>query len=151
MIEISDLRSHTYSTGVKAKLIRFIERMAFRYVNKLIVTSPKFYELYYGKFFKGEYFILENKPLSTMVPKKIQKKKTDKTIIGIVGLLLQGRPYQTLFEALGGDMRYEIHIYGKGTYQKLVDVITSYSIHYTKLYESRTSSSSAVVASSSPR
>lgn len=121
VIEISDLRSHTYTNDLKSKIMKTAEKLSFNFVDKLIVTSPKFYDMYYNKIFNANYFVLENKPLSNMVPPKLEKNKNDKTIIGIVGLLLQGKPYRTLFEAVKCNDRYEVHIYGKGTYQKLVE------------------------------
>ena len=121
VIEISDLRSHTYTDSLKSKTMRVVEKFIFRFVDKLVVTSPKFYDMYYNRLFHGKYFVLENKPLSNMIPPKLEKVKNDKTIIGIVGLLLQGKPYQSLFETIKDDDRFEVHIYGKGTYQDLVE------------------------------
>lgn len=121
IIEISDLRSHTYTNSFKSKVMRVVEKFMFRFLDKLIVTSPKFYDVYYQKLFQGEYFVLENKPLSNMIPKKIDKIKNEKIVIGVVGLLLQGKPYETLFETIKNDDRFEVHIYGKGTYQSLVE------------------------------
>ena len=125
VIEISDLRSHTYTNSLKSKVMRVVEKFMFKFVDKLIVTSPKFYDMYYNEIFDGKYFVLENKPLSNMIPPKLEKKKNDKVIIGIVGLLLQGKPYKTLFETVKNDDRYEVHIYGKGTYQKLIEEYAS--------------------------
>lgn len=121
IIEISDLRNHTFTKNFKSKIIKFIEKFMFKFVDKLIVTSPKFYDMYYHTLFKGKPFILENKPLTNMIPAKINKQKNNKIIIGIVGLLLQGKPYKTLFETIKDDDRYEVYIYGKGTYQPLVE------------------------------
>ncbi len=120
VIEISDLRSHTYTDNLKSKMIRFFEKWMFMYADKLIVTSAKFYEIYYHKIFTGDYFLLENKPLKDMIPKKIDKKNSSKVVIGIVGLLLQKEPYRALFETLKGHDKYEVHIYGRGIYQNLV-------------------------------
>ena len=125
VIEISDLRSHAYTNSLKSKIMRVIEKFMFKFVDKLIVTSPKFYDMYYNKLFSGKYFVLENKPLSNMIPPKLEKIKNDKTIIGIVGLLLQGKPYETLFETIKDNDRFEVHVYGKGTYQKLVESYVS--------------------------
>jgi succinoglycan biosynthesis protein ExoL len=121
IVEISDLRGYTYSHSFKSKVMRTIEKFMFKFVDKLIVTSPKFCDMYYDKFFKGECFLLENKPLSNMVPKKLEKVKNKKVVIGIVGFLLQGKPYKALFETIKNDDRYEVHIYGKGVYQNLVE------------------------------
>lgn len=121
IVEISDLRSHTYTNSLKSKTIRVLEKFIFSFVDRLIVTSPKFYDVYYNKIFSGKYFVLENKPLSNMIPKPLEKIKNDKIIIGIVGLLLQGKPYKTLFETVKNHDEIEVHIYGKGIYQKLVE------------------------------
>lgn len=121
VLEISDLRSHTYVNNIKSKIIRNIEKLMFKYIDKLIVTSPKFYDLYYNRLFKDKPFLLENKLLSNMIPKRVNKTINDKIVVGIVGLLLQGRPYETLFKAIKDDERYEVHIYGKGTYQDLIE------------------------------
>lgn len=136
VIEISDLRKHTYSHDVKSKILKTIEKFMFRFVDKLIVTSAKFYDMYYSNIFHGFYFVLENKPLSTMIPKRLEKVKNDKIVIGIVGLLLQGKPYQSLFEAIKDDERYEVHIYGKGTYQGMVEEYANkyHSIKYFGAY-----------------
>jgi glycosyltransferase involved in cell wall biosynthesis len=130
VIEISDLRSHTYTHIFKSKVMRAVEKFMFKFIDNLIVTSPKFYEMYYNKIFNGQYFVLENKPLSNMIPPKLEKIKNKKTVIGIVGLLLQGKPYKALFETIKDDDRFEVHIYGKGTYQKLVE---EYAIKYKNI------------------
>jgi len=130
VMEISDLRSHTYTEDIASKVMRTIEKYMFRFVDKLIVTSPKFYDKYYKNMFYGEAFILENKPLSTMIPQRLKKLENDKIIIGIVGLLLQGKPYQTLLEATKNDDRYEVHIYGKGIFE---DLIKEYSHTYRNI------------------
>jgi succinoglycan biosynthesis protein ExoL len=120
IIEISDLRGHAYTSSIKSNVMKSIEKFMFKYVDKLIVTSPKFYNMYYNTIFKDEPFILENKPLSNMIPNRLEKVKNDKIVIGIVGLLLQGKPYQSLFEAIKDNDRYEVHIYGKGIFENLV-------------------------------
>ncbi len=120
-IEISDLRSHTYIDSFKSKAMRTMEKFMFKFVDKIIVTSPKFYDMYYNTLFKDEPFVLENKPLSNMIPARLEKKNSNKVIIGIVGLLLQGKPYQTLFEAIKDNDKYEVHIYGKGIFEELVN------------------------------
>lgn len=113
-----------------SKIFKFIERNIFKKIDKVIFTSPKFYEHYYKKIFKGNYFILENKPLSNMIPKKLNKKKNKKTIIGIVGLLLQMEPYKYLFDLIKDHNDYEVHIHGKGIYE--MD-IKDYAIQYSNI------------------
>ena len=136
-IEISDLVSHTYTNSFKSKIIRFVEKFMFKYVHKLIVTSPKFYELYYKDFFRKDIFVLENKPLSNMMPQKVSKKQNEKIVIGIVGLLLQGRAYECLFELLKNSTIYDIHIYGRGKYEYMIrEYEQKYSnIHFFGSYD----------------
>ncbi len=124
-VEISDLRSHAYDDSLKSKVIRYVEKKLFSYVDGLIVTSPKFYDVYYSEFFKKDYFVLENKPLSSMLPRKSEKVKSKKLVIGIVGMLAQGGPYKTLFEVVKNNINFEVHIYGKGQYQNMVEEYAS--------------------------
>jgi succinoglycan biosynthesis protein ExoL len=130
IMQISDLRSHTYTNNIKSFIIRIFEKILFKSVNKLIITSPKFFD-YYKRIYKGEYFLLENKPLKNMIPKRIQNEiKNEKTIIGIVGQLMQINPYLTLFEKFKNNNSVEIHIHGKGKYQKTIE---EYSLEYNNI------------------
>ena len=124
VIQISDLLSYHQSTSLNAKIFLFLEKIVFRSVDKLIVTSEKFFTEHYKNFFKGTYFVLENKPLKSLLPEKVPKNKNSKRIIGIVGLLLQLDVYERLFEAVKNDSRYEVHIYGMGKY---AEKITAYA------------------------
>lgn len=131
IMEISDLKFHTYSKNIKSYIIKAIEKILFKQVDKLIVTSIKFYDLYYKNIFVQKPFVLENKPLSNMIPEKLNidnKNKKEKIIIGIVGLLLQGNPYKTLFDTVKDKSDIEVHIYGKGEYTDLVE-------YYSKTHE----------------
>ena len=79
----------------------FISRKnCFRSVDKLIVTSEKFFTEHYKNFFKGTFFVLENKPLKSLLPERVPKNKNSKGIIGIVGLLLQLDVYERLLKLL---------------------------------------------------
>lgn len=119
IMEISDLRSYTFNNNLTDKIQQLIDSVILdKYISKLILTSPKFYEFYYAKKFKGKYFILENKPLSTMLPEKIEKRQNQKLIIGIVGLLLDGKPHKALFEYAKDKNNIEVHIYGKGIFEQ---------------------------------
>jgi len=126
VMEISDLRSHAYIKSSKSFLIRKLERYLFKSVDSLIVTSIKFYELYYNSLIKNKPFVLENKPLSEMIPEKIAiQKENNKLIIGIVGLLLQGNPYKTLLELVKNREDIEVHVYGKGYFTELIKEYSS--------------------------
>ena len=131
VMEISDLPSYTFGSSISSKLQRYLDKIFLgKYISKMIYTSPKFYEFYYQHEFKGQYFILENKPLATMLPPRVEKRENKKIVIGIVGLLLYLKPYITLFEALKNRDDVEVHIYGKGTYQQEVE---SYANKYSNI------------------
>lgn len=123
-IEISDLRGYVFGTGFVAKRMRALEKRLYKkYIDKLIVTSKKYYTYHFEKFFTKDVFVLENKLLSQEI-KKIETQggpKTEKTIIGIVGLLLRKDEYVQLFETYKDDTNVEIHVHGKGQYQNVVE------------------------------
>lgn len=123
-VEISDLREFVFKNSFMSKRIRAVERYVYaRYVDKLIVTSKKYYSYHFEKFFKKEVFVLENKMLSyeQVNDVSIQKHKNEKTIIGIVGLLLRKEEYIQLFETYKNHPEIEIHIHGIGHYQHIVE------------------------------
>ncbi len=129
IMEISDLRSYTFNDKFSDKIQQHIDKVILdKYISKMILTSPKFYEFYYQYRFKGDVFILENKPLSNMLPPLVDKIKNDKLVIGIVGLLLDGKPHKALFEYAKDNQDIEVHIYGKGVYEQQ-------TIEYAKKYE----------------
>ena len=123
-IEVSDLRKFVFGDSLIHKTARFLERKLYKkYVNKLIVTSLKYYTYHFENFYSKQYFVLENKMLSTDVERRKEGDKVEnkKTIIGIVGLLLRKKEYIKLFEVYKNDTEVEIHIHGKGEYQSIVE------------------------------
>jgi len=132
-IEISDLRSYVFGTGFIAKRMRGLEKWMYKkYIDKLIVTSKKYHTYHFEKFFAKGVFVLENKLLSQEIKKTEihNSPKTEKTIIGIVGLLLRKDEYVQLFETYKDDPKTEIHIHGKGQYQHVVE---EYAKKYTNI------------------
>jgi len=131
IVEISDLRGYTFNNKITDKIQQYIDSILFkRYVSKLILTSPKFYEFYYQHKFSGEHFVLENKLLKTMLPKKLSKVKNKIFTIGVVGLLLDGKPHKALFEYVKDKAGIEVHIYGTGVYQ---DQAMEYAQKYSNI------------------
>ncbi|PTX60431.1 glycosyltransferase involved in cell wall biosynthesis [Kordia periserrulae] len=123
-IEISDLREFVFSDSFVSKRMRALEKYLYKkYIDKLIVTSKKYYTYHFEKFFKKEVFVLENKLLSVEQKNdpNIQKKQGGKTVIGIVGLLLRKDEYVKLFETYKDHPEVDIHIHGKGHYQHIVE------------------------------
>jgi len=131
IMEISDLPNYTFDDSITSKLQRYLDKIFLRkYISKMIYTSPKFYEFYYQREFKGQYLILENKPLLSILPPRIDKKENKKIIIGIVGLLLYFKPYKALFDVVKNRDDIEVHIYGKGIYEEEVE---SYAKRYCNI------------------
>lgn len=128
-MEISDLRSYTFNTKLTDKIQQYIDKIILnKYISKMILTSPKFYEFYYKNKFHGKIFILENKPLLNMLPKKVEKVKNKKIVIGIVGLLLDGKPHKALFDYVKDKKEIEVHVHGKGLFEQQ-------AIEYSSKYE----------------
>lgn len=115
VLEISDLLQYAFAGGLRATVFRAIDRSVVRlFVDRLIVTSRKYYDVYYAKFFRGPYMELENKPLRRNVPPRMERgARGGRTVIGVVGLIYQAAPIQALFEAVKGDDSVEVQIYGR--------------------------------------
>jgi len=124
VIEISDLREFVFKKSFLSKIMRSLEKKLYtKYIDKLIITSKKYYSYHFENFFKKEIFVLENKLLSNNTNNKVVGTKiiSDKIIIGIVGLLLRKDEYIKLFECYKNTPEVEIHVYGKGEYQYVVE------------------------------
>ncbi len=124
VIEISDLREFVFTNSFSGKAMRYLERRLYRkYIDKLIVTSKKYYDYHFKNFFIKEEFVLENKLLSDEIniENLIERNINEKTTIGIVGLLLRKDEYIKLFETFKDSIEVDIHVYGKGHYQYIVE------------------------------
>ncbi|SNY95026.1 hypothetical protein [Flagellimonas pacifica] len=133
IIEISDLREYVFGTGFMAKRLRGLEKWLYtKYIDKLIVTSERYYTCHFEKFFKKEVFVLENKLLSKEIKTSdsLRKEQSPRTIIGIVGLLLRKDEYIKLFETYKDHADIEIHVHGKGQYQNVVE---EYAARYANI------------------
>ncbi len=115
VLEVSDLLQYMFSSGCVARLFRAIDQTLVRlFVDKLIVTSIKYYDVYYSKFFRGPLLELENKPLRKNVLPRIKRHASGgRTVIGVVGLIYQAAPIRALFDAVEGDESVEVQIYGR--------------------------------------
>lgn len=115
VLEVSDLLQYVFARGMAAKLFRTIDQALVRlFVDRLIVTSRKYYDVYYATFFRGPQLELENKPLRKNVPPRVDRAAHGgRTIIGVVGLIYQAAPIQALFDAVKDDDSVEVQIYGR--------------------------------------
>lgn len=124
IIEVSDLREVQFSQNIISKMFRFFERKLMnKYIEKLIVTSPKYFEEYYKNFYKGDVFVLENKPLKVNLPtiKNIDIKNDIELLkVGIIGGLYRGKPTKTLLKLGEKNKWINIKVYGLGRDEKII-------------------------------
>jgi len=115
ILEISDLLQYVFEGGLGARVSKGLDRLLYgNFVERLIVTSRKYYDDYYATFFRGPSMELENKPLKSMLPARGPvRNDSDKIIVGVVGLIYQAAPVRALFEAVEDMENVEVHIYGR--------------------------------------
>lgn len=116
--EVGDLRPIQFATGVKANIVRGMERLVLRNIRKLVVTASGFMTGYYSKRHKTENLdvqIIENKldiPCRDRLRPEIHKNKKP-IIIGYFGLLRCVRSWQTL-KAIARQGAGSIHVVVRG-------------------------------------
>lgn len=132
-LEISDLREFVFSKSIPNRIIQFIERKLYKkYVDKLIVTSEKFYSYHFKNFYTKKVFVLENKLLKDINnQKKIKRLQKDKVTIGIIGALFRLNEYRNLIELYKNSNKINIYIYGKGDCEKQ---LKNYADKYSNVY-----------------
>jgi glycosyltransferase involved in cell wall biosynthesis len=115
VLEVSDLPQYVFGRDASARLFRAIDALLVRlFVDRLIVTSKRYFEVYYASFFMRPHLELENKPLRMNVPSRIERPaRGPRTIIGVVGLIYQAAPIQALFDAVKDDDTVEVQIFGR--------------------------------------
>lgn len=125
IMEVPDLKLVNFSKSLVSKLYRFVEqRLMNKLVDKLIVTSPKFYDDYYKTFYKGDVFVLENKPLSTDMPDVLEEKKSliekHSITVGLIGSLNRGKPTKAILDLAVKNRWIKLNIYGVGAEENIV-------------------------------
>lgn len=115
VLEVSDLPQYVFGRDTTARLFRAVDQILVRlFVDRLIVTSRRYYDVYYARFFRRPQLELENKPLRLNVPLRAERPARDhKTVIGVVGLIYQAAPIQALFDAVRDNDSVEVQIYGR--------------------------------------
>lgn len=115
VLEVSDLLQYVFDRSIVARIFKTIDQAVVRlFVDRLIVTSGKYYDVYYSRFFRGPHLVLENKPLRKSVPPRLERgAKSGPLIVGVVGLIYQAAPLRALFDAVKDDDSVEVHIHGR--------------------------------------
>ena len=136
IIEIPDLKSIHFSNNPKARIYRSFEKhITKKYIDKLILTSPGYYDIYFKSFYKGGIYILENKPLKENLPKIEFKEKSNNNNnqilkIGIIGGLNRGKPTHALLELAIQKPWIHVFIHGLGPNETM---IKKYSENYKNI------------------
>ena len=114
--ECLDIHSFFCSKGIRGQFARFIERVALKFTNRIIVSSPAFKDEYFKDIqnFSGEIRVIENKLISNT------NKRSTKSIalkppikIGLVGTIRCAPSVGLLLElAEKYPETFEVHFYG---------------------------------------
>jgi len=115
ILEIGDLHKYVFKHNLISDAFKFVEKhLVTKFVTKLIVTSDKFYSLYY-KDLVSDYFVLENKPLIKMLPlpKNTVKEKLDIIRIGVIGVIRK-EALLFLINTVANKKNFIVKIYGEG-------------------------------------
>lgn len=132
IIEYGDLRSANNPNSIVARLERFTLRSA----DKIVITSPYFYDLYFKRhgFDKNKFLILENKLPSNMVRNMYLKQDRDdkgKIRIGLIGLFRYRRQIEYIVEFVkSNSKRFTLECYGNGPCLDLIQEANCESIRY---------------------
>lgn len=115
VLEVSDLLQYVFDQSIFSRLFRKLDKTLVRFfVDRLIVTSEKYHEVYYASFFRGPHLVLENKPLRCNVPPRLERSQhREPLVVGVVGLIYQAAPLLALFEAVRGNSQVEVRICGR--------------------------------------
>jgi len=115
--EVLDIQPLFVATGLRAALLRRIERLCLRAVRVLVVSSPAFYKNFYvaRQRFSGEWFLLENKlhrsALAAMPPRdKLTPARAHgdyRWVVGYFGLI-RGEATFALMLRLARQLRHKV-------------------------------------------
>lgn len=98
---VRDLHSLQLAAGILPRLVRHIERILLRNVQKVLVTSPKFASEYYDHIYSGEILVLENVPQKAVWTEFQRRPRSDGVfVIGFVGILRYKESLFTLIETV---------------------------------------------------
>ncbi|MGE0088170.1 MAG: hypothetical protein AB7S50_01685 [Bacteroidales bacterium] len=129
IIEVPDLKKINFEKSITAKIYRYFEKKWMnKYIDKLLVTSPEYYNAYYKSFYKKDYFVLENKPLSSNLPdKRYTNKEFNSKILtlGLIGGLNRGKPTKALLDIVSKNNWLCLKVFGLGIDEKIINEYAS--------------------------
>lgn len=132
IVELGDIRSANNPNSCLARL----ERLTLRGANKIVITSPYFYDLYFKKygFEKDKFILLENRLPSNMnraKSKVASLQSGEKIRIGLIGLFRYRREIETIISFVESNHeRYTLECFGAGPCLDLIINSDCESINY---------------------
>jgi len=124
IIEVPDLKKINFEKSITAKFYRYFEKKWMnKYIDKLIVTSPEYYNAYYKNFYKNNCFVLENKPISCNLPNKgstTQEFTSEILTLGLIGGLNRGKPTKALLDIVSKNNWLRLKVFGLGIDEKII-------------------------------
>ena len=134
-LQVADLRELIFNKGIFGRTYRFVEKFLVKhFVDKLIVTSEKYFEFFYSSFFSSvNVFLLENKPLRIDLPLLVETKlafNSKEIRIGLVGGLNRGRTTRLLLDLVKENSNLMLNIHGLGQDEH---IIKKYSDLYSNI------------------
>jgi len=97
--EVRDLNAVQIERGTLPFLVRNLERLLLRNVDKLILTCDEYYQQYYQRIYPRQYEIVENYPSIASWNDFIAEKRPGSFVIGYVGVIRYLRCLKTLVAA----------------------------------------------------
>lgn len=127
--EVADLHDFVYNDSKKIsdkitkKIFIKIEEFLTKKINKLIITSPYFYDSYYKKFnHKIDYLFVPNAPEKDLFKDVKTSLETDNITIGFIGAVRYFEQLKMLIDIAGKYSKIKVFIAGSGSsYNKIKD------------------------------
>lgn len=132
IIELGDLRSAKKPNSLVARL----ERLFLRRANRIVITSPYFYENYFKKygFDENKFILLENKLPRTASRPEIKNEillSNERIRIGLIGFFRYRREIQEIVSYVESNSdRYTLECFGSGPCLDVLLDADCESIHY---------------------
>jgi succinoglycan biosynthesis protein ExoL len=120
IVEIADVPEYAFKNDFISVSFNWFEKLIFKkFVDKLIVTSPKYIDHHYINLVKrDDTFVLENKPLSFFMPRlanteSCSREGVEKIVIGCIGII-RLKAMKFLIDSIKSFDNFEVHIHGDG-------------------------------------
>ena len=127
--QVRDLHALQLSNSLKARFFIGVEKLLLRRVDRLLVSSPEFFNQYYKRIFQGKMVLLENTPSRiTWADFKREKKNGRYFTIGFIGIIRYRDSLKQLISAVhilaAEGIRIKVVFAGGGNVDDLISEVT---------------------------